>query len=103
VIVVNNYRFFGGHLVDVNLERGEVVFEESYVVLGVSVPFVPEGPNGATFICVDIEPRVFTEEGEFTELDLHFARGVYGETKFIGGVVAWVGRSSGRAPSGTGM
>jgi hypothetical protein len=47
------------------------VLEEGFDGLGVSTPFVPEGPNNATFLGVNIEPAcVSTEEGEFVELDL---------------------------------
>jgi hypothetical protein len=87
--------------VNVDRQRGEVVFEEGYVVLGVSLPVVPEGPSRATFLCVDIESLVFIKEGKFTELNLRVADGACAETKVIRAAVGeWL---LGRAPSGPGM
>jgi hypothetical protein len=46
------------------------LFDEGFVVLGVSIPSMPEGPGNVTFLRVNIEPYVFNAKVELVELDL---------------------------------
>jgi hypothetical protein len=64
------------------------MFEEGFVVLGVGINCVPEYPSRAICLRVNIEPCVFTEEGDFLELDLKMAGGARGEAEVVYKAVA---------------